>query len=155
MLSRSIRRLLVGAVVLPHEYAHALPAILAGLDYDVTLLPAWEGSASPLGRFRGAADPTTSPTLIRVIALAPLPVFLAVAAGARLLIALPLPAALVAVVACSWWGTLSAGDLAVAANPDAARRGEPFVVPVSGGERVAADAATVATTLAMGTLLLV
>jgi len=155
MAPRSLRRLLVGAVVLPHEYAHALPAALAGLDYEVALFPEWEGAAAPLGRFRGAADEATPTALIRLIALAPLPTFLAVAAGIRAAFAPPLPAALVAVVACSWWGTLSAGDLAVAARPAAARRGEPFVVPVAGGERVAADAATVATTLTTGAILLV
>lgn len=41
--------LLLAAVVFPHEVAHAVPARLAGLDVEVTLLPEWDGPEVPLG----------------------------------------------------------------------------------------------------------
>ena len=44
--------------VLPHELAHALPAAAAGLRPEITVLPAYEGDATPLGRF--AADVSRS-----------------------------------------------------------------------------------------------
>jgi len=122
-----LARVVVGVVVLPHELAHALPARLAGLEAEVSVLPD-RGQGVPLGRFDAAVDRSTPPALVRLCALAPLPTHLAVAAVLGAVV--PAGSALVALFPLvTFWATLSAGDLAVAANPTAATEAGRFQVP--------------------------
>lgn len=140
-------RLALAVLVVPHELGHALPATVARLPYSITLLPAWEGSAKPLGRFNADLTPDTPAWLIRTIAVAPLPLYVGLAGLLRLTTTLPRPAAIVAFLCCSYWATLSAGDLAVAANPGEVRTAGEFLVTVSGWETTASDMLTVVTVL--------
>ncbi len=150
-----LKRIALAPLVFPHELGHALPALLAGLPYTVELLPEWDGPAQPLGRFDAVVDDGTSPTLIRTIAVAPLPIFVGLAVALRTLVAPPPGLALPLVALCAFWGTLSDGDLAVAADPDAAREAGEFVATVAGWERAAADALAVGTTFLVAGILLV
>jgi hypothetical protein len=152
---RRLARVAVAPLVLPHELAHVLPAVLAGLPVSVTLLPDVEVSGTPLGRFDAAIDARTPRWIVSLVALAPLPTFLAVAVLLRLARPFPTPVAVVAVAGCAAWGSLSAGDLAVASKPGVARRGGGFTVEADGWESAAADALTVATTAAVGVAVLV
>jgi hypothetical protein len=120
--------LLLAVIVLPHEAAHAVPARLAGLDVEVTLLPEWDGPEVPLGRFDAALDQDTPLWLVRLIAIAPLPTYLSVAAG----VGSVLPSDSSAVVlfpVLTYWATLSGGDIAVAADARTARDAGEFLVP--------------------------
>jgi hypothetical protein len=146
------QRALVAPVVLPHELGHALPATLAGLPASISLLPDWDGPETPLGLFDADLDRTTPLWLIRLIAVAPLPLALSVAALLRL-VSLPAPLALAAFFLCAAAGTLSSGDVAVAANPAAARDAGQFRVPVAGWETFASDLSTVTSTLAVAAIL--
>jgi hypothetical protein len=143
----------VAPVVLPHELGHALPAVLAGLSWRVRLLPEWEGSATPLGQFDATLSATTPRWLIRLVAVAPLPLYLGVAVllGA---VELPTPVAVLAVLFCAAGATLSAGDLAIAANPTAAREAGQFRVTAAGWESPVADLLTVVTTVVVALLVL-
>jgi hypothetical protein len=145
-LSR-LGRLALAALVVPHELGHAVPATVARLPYSITLLPTWDGSAKPLGRFNADLAPDTPAWLIRAIAVAPLPLYVGLAALLRLTLTLPRPAAIAAFLCCAYWATLSAGDLAVAANPDEVRTAGEFLVTVSGWETTASDMLTVVTVL--------
>jgi hypothetical protein len=140
--------------VLPHEVAHALPARAAGLSVEVTLLPEWAGSGTPLGRFDAAIDETTPRPLVRLVAVAPWLCFVGLALLLDALVALPRPLAVLAVVALSLWASLSPGDLAVATRPDAAREAGRFVAPAARWTRPLADGLTVATVVGLGLLLL-
>jgi len=144
---RRLGRLVLALLVVPHELGHALPATLARLPYTITLLPEWDGSARPLGRFNADLGPETPSWLIRTVAVAPLPVYVGLAAALRLATTLPRPAAIAAFLLCSYWATLSSGDLAVAANPREVRSAGEFLVTVSGWETTASDLLTVVTVL--------
>lgn len=127
---RGAARAILAVVVLPHELAHALPARLAGLRVDITVLPEWDGPDVPIGRFDARLEPETPLWLIRLIALAPFPAFVGVAAVlGRLPLADPVSLALLPGLAVS--ATPSGGDIAVAANPRAARDAGGFTVPRS------------------------
>ena len=125
------------AVVLPHELAHAVPARLGGLDPEITLLPAWDGDAVPLGRFNAAVSESTPAWLIRLVAVAPLPTFLAVAAGLGSVVPADRPLTVGLVALLSWWGSLSEGDLSVALAPEAVRAAGEFRAPSSPLARLA------------------
>jgi hypothetical protein len=156
-MSRSRPRLVRAAVapfVLPHEVGHALPAALAGLPFTIELAPEYDGPVTPLGRFDADVDHTTPGWLIRVVAVAPLPIYVGLAVVLRLTAPLPPALTLPAWFLCSAWASLSDGDLAVAANPDAVREAGGFTVSIAGWEPRAADVLTVTTTLAIGGVLL-
>jgi hypothetical protein len=152
MRRRLVRALLV-PVVLPHELGHALPALAAGIRPEISVLPEWAGDAVPLGRFNGAIPETTPAWAIRVIALAPLPLFLGVAAIVRPIVPTEPLLALPAVVLLSVWATLSPGDLAIASNPRAARAAGEFLVR-DGRWRLAPFVSTPLTTAAVAGILL-
>lgn len=144
----------VGALAVPHELGHALPAVVVRLPYTITLFPDWEGDVTPIGRFNADVDEETPAWLIRAVAVAPLPVFLAVAGLFRVAVAPPMPVAIVALVLCSFWATLSGGDIAVARKPAEAKRAGELLVTVTPRERVFANLSTVATTFLVGVVLL-
>jgi hypothetical protein len=146
---RLLLRLVAVPLALPHELGHALVARAAGLSPSVTLAPAFDGPVTPLGRFDAPLDDATPPWVVRLVAVAPLPLFVGLAVVLRLTTALPPRPALVALFSCAAWASLSAGDLAVAAAPDAARRAGGFTVELAGWEPRAADALTVVTTLSL------
>jgi hypothetical protein len=154
MADSRLRRLAAGCVVLPHELAHALPAVVAGLSPEITLLPDHDGAATPLGRFDADLDAMTPPWVVRSVALAPLVVYVGAAVLLRATVDPGGPSAVVAVGACAYWASLSAGDLAVASNPEAALSSGRFAADVSARLRATADLSTVATTLLVGVLLL-
>jgi hypothetical protein len=150
---RPLIRFAIAACVLPHELGHALPAWLAGLDVEVTVLPAWDGDGTPLARFNAPLEPETPLWLVRLIALAPLPLYLAVAAATG--VALP-PDSLVgfpALAALSFWAGLSQGDLAVAASPKRVRETGEFLAPASPQTATAMLLLSPATVLAVSLLL--
>lgn len=146
-LHRRLGRAVVAAAVLPHELGHALPAALARLPFSVTLLPEWDGSGRPLGRFDAEVDAATPSWLIRLVAVSPLLLYVSLAGVLRVAVALPRPAAVAVFLLSSYWATLSAGDLAVAANPDEVRESGRFLVSVTGWETTASDMLTVVTVL--------
>jgi hypothetical protein len=154
MRSNRLARLLVAVCVLPHELGHALPAWLAGLEPEITVLPAWEGSGRPLARFNAAVDRTTPAWVIRLVALAPLPLALGGAALAGSVLPPDSPAAFPLLAALSFWGALSQGDLAVAADPGAVRETGEFLAPSSPGTASAMLLLTPATVLGVSVLLL-
>lgn len=154
MTRRALLRLAVAPLALPHELAHALPAAVAGLPVDVTLLPEWEGSRQPLGRFDTTPTPTTPLWLVSAIAIAPVPVYVALAVAVRLLVHPTGPAAIAAMVCCSIWASPSNGDVAVARHPAEARAAGEFLVTTTGSETAVADVATVAVTLLVGVIVL-
>jgi hypothetical protein len=147
-------RLIVAPFVLPHELGHALVAALAGLPFTVTLVPEHDGPVTPLGRFDADVDRATPAWVIRLVAVAPLPIYVGVAVLLRATTTLPEPAALVALFFCAAWASLSAGDVAVAAAPEAVRRAGTFSVDIAGWEPRAADLLTVVTTLLLAVVLL-
>jgi hypothetical protein len=148
-----LKRLAVAPVVLPHELAHATVAAAFWLPYTVTLLPAFDGPVTPLGRFDADVGPTTPRWQIRLVAVAPLPLFVCLAAVLGTL-PLPAPVAVVAWFLCAVSASLSAGDLAVAAAPEAVRRAGAFTVELAGWEPRAADLLTLVTALVVGVLVL-
>jgi hypothetical protein len=148
-----LRRLAVAPVALPHELGHAVVAAAAGLPYTVTLLPSFDGPVTPLGRFDADIDRTTPCWQIRLVAVAPLPLFVGLAAAVGAL-SLPAPVGIVVWFLCAVWASLSAGDLAVAAAPEAARRAGAFTVALDGWEPRAADLLTLVTALVVGVLVL-
>ncbi|MEZ3117574.1 hypothetical protein RYH80_16785 [Halobaculum sp. MBLA0147] len=147
-------RTAAAVLVVPHELAHVLPAAAAGLTYRLTLLPEWEGSADPLWRFDADLDEESPLWLVRLVAVAPTPVFLGVALALRLSGTVSGTTALVAAMLCALWGTLSAGDLAVALAPSEARDAGEFLVRGRPGTQQAADALAVLTTLIVAGVLL-
>lgn len=147
-------RLLAAPVVLPHELGHALPAVAAGLPVTVTLLPEWDGSQRPLGRFNAALDPSTPLWLVRLVAVAPGPLYVGLAAVLRVTVMPTGSAAVAAILCCGFWAAPSGGDIAVARNPAEARAAGEFLVTMAGSETRVADAATLAVTVLIGVVLL-
>jgi hypothetical protein len=152
---RRLLRFVAVPLALPHELGHALVARAAGLAPTVTLVPAFDGPVTPLARFDAPLDDTTPPWVVRLVAVAPLPLFVGLAVVLRLAMAPSPPFALVALFFCASWASLSAGDVAVAAAPDAARRAGGFTVELAGWEPRAADLLTVVTTLSLAAVFLV
>lgn len=150
---RPLVRFAIAVCVLPHELGHALPAWLAGLDVEVTVLPAWDGDGTPLARFNAPLEAGTPLWLIRLIALGPLPLYLGVAAAAGpvlppdSLVGFPVLAGL------SFWAGLSQGDLAVAASPERVRETGEFLAPASPQTATAMLLLSPATVLAVSLLL--
>lgn len=144
----------VALLVLPHEYCHALLAWACRLDSEVTILPAWDGDATPLARFNATVDADTPTLFIRAVAVAPLLVTL-VAAG-LLGVVLPSDSVLILplLIGLSFWGSLSSGDLAIAAQPALAREAGEFLVPKPAGIDIAALVLTPLTVAGIGLLLL-
>jgi hypothetical protein len=122
--ARAVAAVLVG----PHELGHAVPAWLAGLEPTITLLPEARG-AIPLGQFDAAIGPSTPTSVIRLCALAPLPLNLGVAAALGTALPATSPVTIVSFPIVAYWAALSAGDVAVAANPQAAREAGRFRTP--------------------------
>jgi len=152
-VDRSLVRLLVAVCVLPHELGHALPARLAGLEARVTVLPDWEGQAIPLARFNAPLEQTTPLWLVRLVAVGPLPLALGVAALAGPAVPPDSPVTVPLLAALSFWGTLSQGDLAVAAAPGAARESGEFLAPPSQQTATTMLLLTPATVIVVGLLL--
>lgn len=153
-MSAGFLRRLAAAVVFPHELAHALPAAAAGLSITVTPLPEWDGPVSPLWQFDAELDGDSPLWLIRLVAVAPLVVFVSVAAGLRATDAVSGVAALPVAGLCALWGSPSAGDLGVALSPAEAREAGQFLATVDRRVRLAADLLAVVTTVAVAALLL-
>lgn len=149
-----VLRSVVAILVLPHEGCHALFAWGCRLEPEVTILPSWAGSAIPLARFNATLEEDTPTLFIRAVAVAPLLVTL-VAAG---LVGAVLPSDSVLVVpllvVLSFWGSLSSGDLAIAAQPALARDYGEFLVPRPAGVDSAALLLTPLTVVGIGLLLL-
>jgi hypothetical protein len=122
-------KIFVGLLVGPHELGHAIPAAIAGLSPKITILPAWDG-ATPLGQFDASVTASTSPTVIRICALAPLPLYLGVATVLGTILPAESPLAVVLFPAVTFWATLSSGDIAVATNPAAVREAGRFQAPI-------------------------
>lgn len=109
------------------------------------------GLRGALGRHDAALTAVTPLWLVRAVALAPLPTFLVLAA----LAGMAAPTGLVAgavVVWCAAGASLSAGDLAVAADPAAAREAGRFSVPDPGWTHRVADVLTLVTTAVVAVL---
>lgn len=154
MTRSRLLKLVVTPLVLPHELGHALPALLAGLPTTVTLLPDWEGSQQPLGRFNADLDSSTPLWLIRVTALAPIPLFVGFAALLRLTI---LPTGLLAVsvfLLCSFWAAPSGGDLAIARRPRQAQSAGELLATATVREVVIADVATLVVSVVIALVIL-
>lgn len=153
----SRRRLLLPLAVLalPHECAHALAFAPWADGAAIRVLPAAaDAGRSGLAQYDPVVPASTPRAAVRVGALAPLPAFLALA-GLLAAVLPPEPSVRVpAVVALAFWGSLSPGDLAVAADPDAAREAGRFAVPAAGWTGPAADVLTVLTVLAVAVVLL-
>jgi hypothetical protein len=138
MIRSRLLKLVVAPFVLPHE-----PAVLTGLPTNITLLPDWEGNQQPLGRFNADLDSSTPLWLIRVTALAPIPLFVGLAVLLRLTV---LPTGSVAIsvfLLCSYWAAPSGGDLAIARRPMQARTAGEFLATTTSREMVISDVATV------------
>lgn len=153
-MSRTLRRIALLVFVLPHELGHAIPAHAAGLQYEVRLLPDWDGDGTPLGQFDATVDETVPSWLVRTVALAPLPLYLGVALVVR---ETARPSGLPAILAaglCAVWASLSAGDLGVALAPSESRRAGSFVATVPPRTRRAADLLAILTTAAAAVILL-
>jgi|GEM_PF-3247810 len=152
-MDRPLRRL-AAAVVFPHELAHVVPAAAAGLSITLKPLPEWEGDADPLWQFDAELDRDSPLWLIRLVAVAPLVVFVAVAVGLRVGGLVSGTVALPVAVLCALWGSLSAGDLGVALSPAEARSHGQFLATVDRRTRLVADVLAVATTVAVTLVLL-
>jgi hypothetical protein len=144
----------VAALVLPHELGHVLLAWLFRLETEVSVLPSWEGEAVPLARVNATLSADTPTPLIRAVAVAPLPLALAAAWGLGGVLSPGSPLVVPALFALSFWGSLSSGDLAIAARPRFAREQGEFLAPKSPGVVTAAVSLTPLTVVAVGTLLL-
>lgn len=137
-MRRLVTQAFLTVVVLPHELAHATPARLAGLQVEVTLLPEWEGPEQPIGQFDAEIRPETPLWLIRVIAVAPLLVYVGVAAALGAVLPANTSISYVLVPALAYWAALSNGDLAVAVNARSAREFGAFRAPrLSWGDQFA------------------
>lgn len=148
-----IARLAVAVAVLPHEAAHAAAARLFGLDAEVEVLPAWEGTGRPLGRFDAEVPESTPSAVVRVVAIAPL-AYVGVAAVLDAALPAGSDLRLLAIAPLAYWAALSNGDLAVAADPETVRERGRFLVTDEGWSGPTADALTVLTTGAVAGLLL-
>ncbi|MFB6126536.1 MAG: hypothetical protein ABEJ79_04465 [Halolamina sp.] len=128
-MRRRLLRVVLAPVVLPHELAHAVPAWLGGLDPQIAVFPEWEGEAVPLGQFDAVVSESTPSWLIRLVAVAPLPTFLGIAAGLGPAMPANRPETLAFIALLSWWASLSEGDLSVALAPAAVRAAGEFRAP--------------------------
>ncbi|MFB6303959.1 MAG: hypothetical protein ABEH47_02235 [Haloferacaceae archaeon] len=151
------RRLLwlLALLSFPHEWAHAVAfAPWAGWGGVEVLPAATDAGRRGLARYDPVVPEGTPLLAVRAAAVAPLPAFLGVAGVGA--VALPrTPAVRVpAIAALAFWGSLSAGDLAVAADPAAAREAGEFTVPAAAWTEPAADVLTVLTVLAVAVVLL-
>ena len=153
-MARRILRLAVAPVVLPHELAHAAAALAVGLTPEVRLLPPHEGSTTPLGQFDADLPASTPTWRVRLVAVAPLIVFVGGAMLLRLTVAPAALGAVFAVVPLAYWGSLSAGDVAVAAAPDEARKSGRFAADVTRRVQATADALTLVVALVIAAALL-
>jgi len=152
--ARVLARVVVAPLVLPHELAHAVVARLAGLDPTVEVLPQWDGTAVPLGRFDATLDETTPPAVVRAVAVAPLPVYLLGTVAVRLAVDPEGIAVVPLVCILAYSASLSGGDLAVCAAPSAACDAGAFLVPPSRWQALAVVIAPL-TALTVAALLLV
>lgn len=147
-------RALVATLAMPHELGYAAPAWVCRLDPEVAVLPSWRGETVPLARFNADLDPDTPVVLIRAVAVAPLAIAL-LAAG---LVGTVLPRDSLLVVpllaVLSFWGSLSSGDPAIAANPRLARDHGEFLAPKPPRIDTAALTLTSLTVVLVGLLLL-
>jgi len=155
MWQSRLARGVIAPVVLPHELGHALPATAARLQARITLLPDWDGSQQPLGRFNAELTPSTPLWVIRLIALAPVPIFIALAVGIRLTLSPSGPSAVGTVLCCSLWAAPSGGDLAVAREPAQARAAGEFLVTTAGQERVLSNLISITVTGVVGAVVLI
>ena len=153
MSQSRLGRVVVAPLILPHELAHALIPTIAGYSWTIHVLPDWDGAGTPLGQFDMVVDDTTPLWVIRLAALAPLPLYLSVAVLLGVF-ELGGAVALAAILFCAFSGTLSGGDLAVATQPAAARASGEFVVTPAGWERTASDVLTAATTVVIALLII-
>ena len=153
-MARRILRLAVAPVVLPHELAHAAAALAVGLTPEVRLLPPHDGTTTPLGQFDADLPASTPAWRVRLVAVAPLVVYVIGAVLLRLTVAPAAPGAVLAVVPLAYWGSLSAGDVAVAAAPDEALEAGRFAAGVTRRTRAAADALTLLVALVVAAVLL-
>jgi hypothetical protein len=144
----------IAALVLPHELGHALLARLFRLETEVTLLPSWDGDPAPLARVNATLDADTPTPVIRAVAVAPLPLALAAAWAVGAVLPPESPLVVPVLLALSFWGSLSSGDLAIAARPRFARRQGEFLAPRSPTVDAVALSLTPLTVVAVGTLLL-
>jgi hypothetical protein len=150
---RPLVRFAVAVCALPHELGHALPAWLAGLDVEVTVLPAWDGGGTPLAQFNAPLESGTPLWLIRLIALAPLPLYLGVAAAVGTVLPPDSLVGFPVLAALSFWAVLSQGDLAVATSPKRVRETGQFLAPASPQTATAMLLLSPATVLAISLLL--
>jgi len=150
----SVVSVAAAVLALPHEYAHALPATVAGLPHSVTLLPDWDGRQTPLGRFEADVDAGTSPWLVRLIAVAPFALYVGVAGLVRVTVAPTGLFALGTVVLCSYWAAPSPGDVAVAIDAATACKTGELVAPVTRRRVLLTDGFVAVTTLTVGVVLL-
>ncbi|ERG94740.1 MAG: hypothetical protein J07HQW2_01181 [Haloquadratum walsbyi J07HQW2] len=125
---RTVARVLVAPIVLPHELAHAAIAVLLGLDPVIRILPQWSGTAVPLGQFNAEIDTSTPTWAIQAVAAAPLPVYLSVAALTGIFMSVDTAAILPVILLLSFSASLSVGDIAIINNPAEAREAGAFVV---------------------------
>lgn len=153
-MNRTLTAVVVAPLVLPHEMGHALPAWLARLDWTVSVLPDYEGRQVPLGQFDAALQRTTPTWLIRLVAVAPLGVHLALAVALDLTLQPTSSVRVAAFPVVSFWATLSGGDLAVAASPDEARAAGAFVVAGAVWQERASTLLTLVVVLVVGFVLL-
>ena len=149
---RRVARVIVAPIVLPHELAHALVARVAGLTPTIEILPQWDGPSVPLGRFDAPVDATTPTWVIRAVAVAPVPLSLAIAVLVRATGALEGVLAVPLVVVLGYTGSLSGGDIAVVVNPTAAQEAGRFLVPPTRWQALSVIIAPV-TTLVVAALL--
>lgn len=144
----------IAPLIIPHELGHAVPAWIAGLDTEITVLPDWEGETTPLGQFDAELDPTTPIWLVRLIAVGPLLLYLGVAAALGAVVPPSSSLAFVLFPVVTFWATLSAGDIAIAAQPDAARATGAFLVAGSRWQTRLSDVLVFITAVAIALLLL-
>ena len=153
-MARRILHPVAAPVVLPHELAHAAAAVAVGLSPEVRLLPAHEGAPTPLGQFNADLPASTPTWRVRLVAVAPLVVYVVDAAVLRLTFVPGGAGAVLAVAPLAYWGSLSAGDVAVAAAPEEALEAGRFVAGVTPRIQATADALTLLVALVVAAALL-
>ena len=120
----------------------------------MTLLPSWDGDPAPLAKVNATLDADIPTPVIRAVAVAPLPLALAAAWAVGAVPPPGSPLVVPVLLAPSFWGSLSSGDLAIAARPRFARRQGEFLAPRSPTVDAVALSLTPLTVVAVGTLLL-
>lgn len=150
----TVTKLLLTPLVVPHEVGHAIPAWVAGLDTEIAVLPDWSGTATPLGQFDADLSPTTPTWLIRLVAVGPLLLYTGIAAVLGAVIPASSLLAFLLFPLLTFWAALSGGDIAIAADPDAARAAGAFLVTGSRWQARLSDLLTVVTAVVVAVLLL-